>query len=123
MTNENPLQTLEVGVDAFSEMATTDSSLAMLTIGIHVLDNSDPDDQEIGTFINVVGSTGVIAEGLYAELAGQIEAGELTLATIFADVVRDLQKDFNINLSSDANVVDFAAAKNQKKPKPSGNVH
>lgn len=84
----------------FAESVENDETFALVVIGakLDVAMSNFNGDPAVHTFVNIQGSPDVVAEGLYAELAGQIEAGEFQLAAIVAEVVRDLQLEFNIDL-------------------------
>lgn len=51
----------------------------------------------VQTFFSATGFNGVIAEGLYQELADMIADGQMGLFAALRDVIRDLEEDFDIS--------------------------
>lgn len=77
-----------------------DSSL--LVMATKFLDEKNP-EHGVQTFTQIVGNFNVIAEGLYAELADDIESGNPTLFFLLSQVIHDLEEDFDINVTEDEN--------------------
>ena len=73
-----------------------DYSFAALTLGVRVLE--DPKTKQIGmlTVISAAGLYSVLEEGLYAELATQIEEGNRDLFITIRNAIKAVEKDFDI---------------------------
>ena len=87
------LKQLAEAVEPFSELVDKGEDYAMFVLGCR---DAPTEDDEVLTYINLGGKQGVLAEGLYAELAYQIESGDLSLYTILANVIHDLQESYEI---------------------------
>lgn len=86
-------------VNPFADSVEANPLLALMVIGVKVEDSLDGDnDPDVSTFINIAGRNEVIAEGLYAELASHIEAGDFSFVSLLAEVIHDLQDDYKVDL-------------------------
>lgn len=76
-----------------------DSSVAALILGVKIHEEGDEENTpELSTYINIAGNNVALAEGLYAELASQIQDGNFELVKIFAEVLNAIQTDLDVNL-------------------------
>jgi hypothetical protein len=60
---------------------------AMLIIGVKYTNENDKVGEGVQTYISAAGYYGILAEGLYAELADQLENGQTALYAILRDVI------------------------------------
>ena len=93
MKNDDELVKFAEGLAPFAEVVEKQKQYAMFALGVKATE----DGQEVQTYISVSGIRGLIADGLYAELSGQIEAGDFTLVSILADVINDIREDYNLD--------------------------
>lgn len=70
---------------------------ALFVLGVKYLDSDEKPDLGVQTFLSASGYFGIIAEGLYAELADQIESGQMSLFAMLREVIRDIEEDFEID--------------------------
>lgn len=59
--------------------------------------SENPSGEDLQTYTNIFGISGLIAEGLYVELANQIEAGNTSLYSMLKEVLSDLEEDYDID--------------------------
>lgn len=78
-----------------------DYSFAALTLGVRTLE--DPKTKQIGmlTIISAAGLYSVLEEGLYAELASQIEEGNRDLFITIRNAIKAVEKDFDIDTTEE----------------------
>lgn len=78
-----------------------DYSFAALTLGVRTLE--DPKTKQIGmlTIISAAGLYSVLEEGLYAELASQIEEGNRDLFITIRNAIKAIEKDFDIDATEE----------------------
>lgn len=73
-----------------------DPTFAALVIGAKVVE--DPETKQVGmlTVVSASGIYDVLEDGLYAELANQIEEGNLDLFITLRNVLKDVAEDFDL---------------------------
>jgi hypothetical protein len=91
------IQVIATASDSLDKEVDQHQDVAVLVLGVKYYDGAEPDEEQgCQTYIMSAGKSGVLAEGLYAELADQIEHKQLTLFNIIREVIRDLEADFEI---------------------------
>ena len=94
---DDALKQFSEGLAPFAEVVDKQKQYAMFALGVKATE----DGEGVQTYIAVSGIHGVIMEGLYAELAGQIEEGDLTLVSLLTEVLNDIHEDYNLDLEDD----------------------
>lgn len=75
-----------------------DDNQALFALGVKMpVDDESP----LSTYINVVGLYEILAEGLYQELNDFMSNGNLALFSIFRDVIRTLEEEYEISPDED----------------------
>lgn len=93
------LQDLHDKMEPFCTEVVKDMDYGVLVLGIKLLKDRDNLERSgLQTYFNIAGPTDVIVEGLYSELASQIEAGDFTVFEMIASIVRDLQEHFGLEV-------------------------
>ncbi len=102
-TNLDPvLQELHDKLDPYCEQVVKDMDYGVLVLGIKLLkDKKTLERNGLQTYFNVAGATNVMAEGLYSELASQIEAGDFAFFEMLSIIVRDLEDQFGLRTEAD----------------------
>lgn len=61
------------------------------------LNDDDPEDMSISTFMAVAGYHEILAEGLLSELSNQVESGNTALFSLLRDTVRALEEHLGLS--------------------------
>lgn len=88
---------LTEAVEPTIEKIDNDLSYATLVIGAKSMTDPDSGQEGVLTVLSASGLYTLLEEGIYAELADQIESGNFDLFATFRNIVRELEKDFNIS--------------------------
>ena len=69
---------------------------ALFVLGVKYINDADH-KEGVQTYINAQGFFGILEEGLYAELADQINGGHMGLFAAIRRVVRDIEEEMGIS--------------------------
>lgn len=96
------LHELNEAVDPIADKFEQQDSSSLLVLGAKVVPAGEGEGEDsVHTYIMVVGYYEILMEGLYAEIKGQIDAGNYSLFNCFRDVVRGLEDEFGIDPDDD----------------------
>ena len=85
-------------VEPFAAEVEADMDYSVLALGTKIIrDPNEVEPKAVQTLYVCSGTADVLADGLYYELASQIEAGDLTFFRLLATVVHDLAQDFGMD--------------------------
>jgi hypothetical protein len=92
------LHTLNAAVDPIADAFEEQEEASLFVLGSKVVQSEDDKSEDsVHTYIMVVGYYEILMEGLYAEIKGQIDAGNYELFNCFRDVVRGLEEELGID--------------------------
>lgn len=91
------LKDLADAVQPIAEALETSQDHALFALGVKYMDGDSDSEGGVQTYINACGFFGILEEGLFAELADQVEQGHMGLFLMLRRVVRDIEEEMGIS--------------------------